>query len=144
MKSDINDSYNEFYTNLASHFFVPYILQPTRPISKSLIDNIFVNTIEYRSFSGNLTIQIADHLFQFVLLEGFFKDITPKIINIFERNFRNFNENEFNDTLNEVQWNSVLQLNKNNPNISIDNLQNNIDYLLDEFAPYRKVSKKRI
>ena len=63
MKSDTNDSYNEFYTNLASHFFVPYILQPTRPISKSLIDNIFVNTIEYSSFSGNLTIQLADHLF---------------------------------------------------------------------------------
>ena len=33
-----------------------------------------LNTIEYVSYSGNITIQLADHLFQFVLLEGFFHD----------------------------------------------------------------------
>ena len=32
--------------------------------------------------SGNVTIQIADHLFQFVLLEGFFKDLLPEKVKI--------------------------------------------------------------
>ena len=42
LKSDTNDDANEFYNNLSSYSFVPYILQPTRPISKTLIDNIFI------------------------------------------------------------------------------------------------------
>ena len=70
----ITISYNLYQNTLLSHFFSPYILQPTRPISKTLIDNIFLNTIEYVSYSGNITIQLADHLFQFVLLQGFFHD----------------------------------------------------------------------
>ena len=45
--------------------------QPTRSISKTLIDNIFLNTIEYVSYSGDITIQLADHLFQFVFKVSF-------------------------------------------------------------------------
>ena len=78
LKYDLKNDFNDFFNLLSSHFFTPYILQPTRPISKSLIDNIFLNTIEFSSYSGNLTIQLADHLFQFVLLEGIFKEIVPK------------------------------------------------------------------
>ena len=59
-----------FYNNVTSHFFAPYILKPTRPKSKTLIDNILINSVEYPSHSGNLTIQISDHLLQFVILEG--------------------------------------------------------------------------
>ena len=142
MKSNKKEDINEFYTNLSSHFCAPYVLQPTRPISKTLIDNIFINTIEFNSYSGNLTVLLADHLFQFALLEGFFKETFPKKINVYERNFRDFNEREFNETLNQISWDSVLQLNDNDPNISFNNLHNNIVYLLDEFAPYRKITKK--
>ena len=35
-----NDS-NSFYNILASNFFTPHVLQPTRLHSKSLIDNLF-------------------------------------------------------------------------------------------------------
>jgi len=77
LKCSSNENINHYFTSLSSNFFAPYILQPSRPISKTLIDNIFMNTIEYESFSGNLTIQLADHLFQFVILEGFFFD-TPQ------------------------------------------------------------------
>ena len=40
--------------------------------------------MEYCSYSGNITIQLSDHLFQFVLLEGYFHDIHPKKIIIKE------------------------------------------------------------
>ena len=102
LKIDARDDFSDFFNLLSSHFFAPYILQPTRPISKSLIDNIFLNTIEFSTHSGNLTIQLADHLFQFVLLQGFFKEIVINKINIFERNFRNFNENEFLESFMDV------------------------------------------
>ena len=65
------------FTIMTSHFFASYILQPTRPESKTLIDNILINTVECPSHSDNLPIQISDHLLQFVILEGFFKELVP-------------------------------------------------------------------
>ena len=50
-----------------STFFTPFILQPTRLHSKTLIDNIFFNSLEYQSVSGNLLIEISDHLIQFLI-----------------------------------------------------------------------------
>ena len=70
-------------------------MQSTRFASQSLLDNICINSIEYMSYSGNLTIQISDHLLQFVLLESFFKEVLPRKIYIYERNFKHFNEREF-------------------------------------------------
>ena len=47
------------------------ILQPTRVTkkSKTLIDNIFFNSLEFATISGNITHSISDHLIQFVILE---------------------------------------------------------------------------
>ena len=47
---------NKFFNTLSSNFFAAYILQPTRPISKTLIGNIFLNAIDFPASSGNLTI----------------------------------------------------------------------------------------
>ena len=117
-------------------------MQPTRFASQSLIDNILINSIEYMSYSGNLTIQISHHRLQFVILEGFFKEVLPKKINLYERNFKNFNEREFDEALKNCDWDSILALVQNDPNLSMENLYNNTIFLLDEFAPYRKLSKK--
>ena len=142
MKVSIQNDINNFYNNLTSHFFAPYVLQPTRPRSKTLIDNIFINTVEYSSFSGNLTIELSDHLFQFVILEGFFKELVPKNINLYERNFKNFNEREFEENISLMDWDTVLELDKNDPSLSTEHLHNTITFLLDELAPYRKITKK--
>jgi len=144
LKLDTRDEINTFYNCLSSHFFAPYILQPTRPISKSLIDNIFMNTIEYSSFSGNLTIQLADHFFQFVILQEFFFDIQKKAVNIKERSFKHFNEREFKEALQHLDIDSILDLNKNDPNKSLENFYNNLNYILDEMAPYKQLNKYEI
>ena len=117
------------------------ILQPTRLKSMTLIDNIFLNSIEYPSFSGNLTVQLADHLFQFVILEGFYKDLTPKKSNVYERNFRNFSEQEFNDEMKNSNWNLILKTDLNDPNLSMNNLHDHINNLL---PLTKKLSKKEI
>ena len=51
VKLNSHDDVNNYYNNLTNHFFAPYILQPTRPQSKTLIDNIFLNAMEYCSYS---------------------------------------------------------------------------------------------
>ena len=74
LKSDTNGDTNDFFNTLSSSLFTPYILQPTRLASKTLIDNIFFNSLEYQSYSGNLLIEISDHLIQFLILEGFIRE----------------------------------------------------------------------
>ena len=106
--------------------------------------HLFYNTLEYKSTSGNLTIQLADHLFQFVIVEGFFKELPLPKKNIFRRNFKNFNEREFQEALDNICWNDILSLIHNDPNISLNNFYDQINYLLDELAPYKKLSKKLI
>ena len=39
-------------------------------------------------------------------------------------------------------WDSILALDQNYPNLSMENLYSNTAFLLDEFAPYSKLSKK--
>ena len=137
LKVDSFTPANKFFNTLTSNFFAPYILQPSRPISKTLIDNIFINSIDYTSTSGNLTIQLADHLFQFVILEGYFKELVVRKINLKESNFIHFNEREFVETINTTNWENILQLERNDPNIAIENLHFYVNSLLDEFAPYK-------
>ena len=141
LKCDTHEDINYYFSSLSSNFFAPYILQPSRPISKTLIDNIFMNTIEYNSFSGNLAIQLADHFFQFVILQDFFYDIQPIKHNIKERNFRNFNVREFNEALLNLDINKILNINLNDSSISIENLYKNINYILDEMAPFKKLNR---
>ena len=43
LKCDTNNDSNLFLNNLSSNFSTPYVLQPTRLRSKSLIDNIFLD-----------------------------------------------------------------------------------------------------
>ena len=74
LKCESHEDSNAFLNNLSSSFFTPYVLQPTRLASKTLIDNIFFNSLEYQSYSGNILIEIADHLIQFIILEGFVKE----------------------------------------------------------------------
>ena len=54
LKSNENNSAGDFFNMFSSYFFSPFVLQPTRLRSKTLIDKIFFNSLEYASFSGNL------------------------------------------------------------------------------------------
>ena len=53
-------------------FFQPHILQPTRITdhSATLIDNIFFNSIEHITVSGNVE-YLSDHLPNFIILNRF-------------------------------------------------------------------------
>ena len=127
--------------NFSTHFFSPFVLQPTRLSSKTLIDNMFLKSIEYPSYSGNLTVQLSDHLFQFIILEGFYKELTPKRPTFMKETLKNFGEQEFNDIMKNTDWVNILMLGKNNPNLSMNNLHLHINNILDIHDPYKKLSK---
>ena len=73
LNAETNIKISEFYDNMSSHFFAVYILQPTRLTknSKTIIDNIFLNSIKFETFSGNLTSLISDHLPQLLIQKDF-------------------------------------------------------------------------
>ena len=92
LKSYINDVTSKFL-EVMTCFFVPYIQQPTRVVGSSatLIDNIFMNSVEFVTVSGNLFYQLADHLLQFLVLKNFKVCYRPKHEQIFKRKYIFFN-----------------------------------------------------
>ena len=59
--------------HLADIFFLPQILQPTRVTdhSATIIDNIFFNSLEHHSVSGNIVHDLTDHLPNFLIINKF-------------------------------------------------------------------------
>ena len=141
IKSNVRNKANEFYNTFTSYFFSPFILHPSRLASKSLIDNIFFNSLEYSSISGNILFELSDHLIQFLVLEDFKRCCDmPVPPNLWKRDFSNFNEREFEEmVINGTDWNALLSA---DPNISFNAFHDRIVYHLDEIAPYKKVSGK--
>ena len=66
-------------TTVTCNSFLPYVLQPTRVTdhSSTVIDNIFSNITDFETTSGNITIMIADHFAQFLIMKKFNVDIKP-------------------------------------------------------------------
>ena len=130
-------------TGVADIYEHVLVLQPTRLKSKTLIDNIYFNSLKYNSSSGNILVQISDHLMQFLVLENFYQPSkVPKKI-IHKRDFRNFNEREFNDeVIHKLNWDEICQLSLNDSNVACKNFIDTINYHLDEYAPYRQLTNK--
>ena len=131
---------NEFLDSLASNSFVPYILQPTRLTShsKTLIDNIFSNIISPEAISGNLTATISDHLPQFMIVPNVFSNPPSNKANIFERDWSNFDQENFILDYFSIDWNVALKLDEQNVNYLTASFLNKINSLLRNYASLKK------
>ena len=83
---------DDFINTLGSYFFLPQILQPTRVTdhSATLIDNIFLNSLEHHSVSGNIVHDLTDHLPNFLIINKF--SHLPSKAKIFKRDHSHFND----------------------------------------------------
>lgn len=63
---------NDFSNTVASFFYQPHILQPSRIThhTATLIDNIWFNSIEHFTISGNIVYGLTDHLANFIILSN--------------------------------------------------------------------------
>jgi hypothetical protein len=136
---------SSFYDQISSHGFRPLILQPTRITSTSatLIDNIFINDLSCTSKGGNITTSISDHLIQFSQIDLFDSPPHIKKSDKSKRNWRIFNKREFAEELGNTNWDDL-----NDPNDDTDTtftkFYNKTTKLLDEMAPYKKLTKKEL
>ena len=130
--------------NLSSYFFTPYILQPTRLRSNTLIDNIFYNSLEYHSFSGNLLFELSDHLTQFLILEGFVKERSLPETLMYKKDFEHFNEREFEETvINGLNWEEICMIRIGSSSASFKSFHDTLNFHIDEMAPSKQVTLKQ-
>lgn len=143
LRCESNTAISKFSELFFSHKFSPYVLQPTRLTANSatLIDNIFFNAPEFFTTSGNFTEQISDHLIQFLVIKDFLKGRKNLIVsNVKHRNYDFFNDDEFRNDLKTVSFESIYI--DHDVNKSFENFYNKIDYLLDEHAPYKRITQR--
>ena len=97
---------------------MPLILRPTRETetSKTLIDNIFFNSFEFTTISGNTTHSISEHLIQLVILEDFIRLSSPCKSITYKRNFKNFDRNKLKEDFHKIDWDKVIHENDSNIN----------------------------
>ena len=144
LKSSGDNAASKFYNTLSSYFFTPYILQPTRLCSKTLIDNIFYNSLEYHSFRGNLLYELSDHLTQFLILEGFIKERGLPETSMYKKDFEQFNEREFEEiVINGLNWEEICMIRIGSSSASFKSFHDTLNYHIDEMAPSKQVTLKQ-
>ena len=67
---DKDNQINEYFDSLTTNKFMSLITLPTRitTSSKTLIGNIFYNQFSDNVISGNITVDISDHIPQFSMI----------------------------------------------------------------------------
>ena len=110
LKYDHHVSTNEFLDTLSSHTFLLQYIEPPRVTSKSKtqINNVFSNILSLDSISGNLTVKVSDHLPQFVI-NIFSNSTSGSKSNIYQRNWTNFDQENFILDYLAEDWNRVIK-----------------------------------
>ena len=93
------------------------------------------------SEGGNLTSSISDNFPQFAIIDNIKKQALKDVPD-FLRLYKNFNADEFNNELLQINWEKLLA-NKTSEE-AINFFFNKTNQLLDEMAPYRRLTRKEI
>ena len=126
---------------VTSFGYLPYIIHPTRIAenTSALIDKIYSNNLEDEIISGNILIQFADHLAQFLSINRNINRITPG--DAYRRDFTNFDDLAFKYDISRLDWNINNSYGINEKfNTFISKLENCIDL----HAPIKKLNRKQI
>ena len=140
-----NEKTSEFFNLVSSYNLLPYITLPTRITNRSrtLIDNIFSNSTNSNTISGNLTSTVSDHLPQFLILPDFNRRFIPRKHNIYRRNINNYDKASFFSDFQDIDWDIVTNIHMEDTNDSFEAFLLNMDALLDKHMPLKKISNKR-
>ena len=138
LKMDNNTSYQDFYSILTSHSYLPLIVNPTRVTNTSatVIDNIFTNCFDYNQTSGNILITISEHFPQFASILR--KKVDLKSTHIYQRNYAKFSTEAFREDIAIQNWeNNLVDVND-----QFNDFYWRLDKCVDRHAPMKKLSNK--
>ena len=135
---------SKFFDTIGSYSLFPNIIMPTRITSTShtIIDNILSSAKLGSSVSENILTCISDHLAQFTTFS-----LTSETANTqksqMRRDWKNFDEETFLATIQNADWDSILQIATGDPNIAMEKFLQHIEDLLNQFAPLRQFRPKK-
>jgi len=135
---------SNFFDIMMSNFLLPTIKIPTKinVVKSTIIDNIFTNYFHPDMKTGNLTIGLSDHLPSFMIVPKHNQNHIPKKQNLFRRDTKNFDRQNFILDYLAIDWNETLDLQKNDTNHSLNKFMTKINSLVDHYMPLKKVSNK--
>ena len=145
LNSNNDNLVSNFLDIFGSFSLLPKIILPTRVsnTSKTLIDNIFYDSSNSKTISGNLTCNISDHYPQFLMLKNIYPNKKIKH-NLHQRKWNKFDQAEFILDFFEIDWDSTLKLDKKNIDLSFQNFYSKIDRLVEKHAPLQKLTQKQV
>ena len=111
--------------------------------SRTLIDNIFNNSVEKNSISGNLECCISHHLAQLPSYPNQ-RVLQQNNHTKHKRSYKNLDTNKFKNELQSTDWTTTLSINNNDVNQSLENFLSISNSLLDKYAPLRQITKKQM
>ena len=128
---------------MSSYFFTPHILKPTRIThhSATLIDNIFFNSLNYHTISGNLITDISDHLPNFLIIDKL--SSLPNKFCIYKRDYSLLNETDLINEMTFVNWEDIFQ-DSSDVNHIFDSFYSTVTSIINKHTPLRKLSKREI
>ena len=140
LNSESHSQTEHFINNLASYFFQPHILHPTRITSHSatLIDNIFFNSLDHNTISGNILCDLSDHLPNFLLINEI--DITREE-DTYIRDYSNLDERIFIEKFEQIDWDETFQ-GMNDVNQIFGTFYSTATNIIDQHIPLRKLSRR--
>ena len=141
---DSHPETNDFINLMVSHYLLPRILHPTRVTDHSamIIDNIFFNTLEFDTLSGNLLTKISDHFPQFLVIKNV--AVAYKNCSLFQYDYSKFSEHLFLEDFKKLPWDDILNNQNLNINVQFDRFYDEIHSTVIHHAPLKKVNKKQL
>ena len=133
----------DFINLMVSHYLLPHILQPTRVTdhSATIIDNIFFNTLEFDTLSGNLLTKISYHFPQFLVVKN--AAVDHKNCSLFQYDYSKFSEHLFPNDSKKLSWEDIVNQNSN-INVKLDRFYEKVYCTVIHHAPLKTVNKKQL
>ena len=143
LKLHANNVTSTFLEVITYCFFAPHIQQSVLIIGSSTIlkNNIFLESLEFLTFSCNLLCPFADHLLQFLVLKDFRVSYQPKYEQISEHNYTFFNDNAFKSKINQIDWKTLFD--SHDMNLCFEKYLKILTCTFDDNVPIKKLLEKQ-
>ena len=120
-------------------------MQPTRITdhSATLIDNIFFNSLEHFTISGNLAYDITDHLPNFLIFNKF--NTLPGNIKLYKRDYSTLDKQALLVEIQSLDWQMIFGSSCNpDPSLMFQSFYSVVSNIIDRHIPVKQLSRREL
>lgn len=116
-------------------------MQPTRITNHSatLIDNIFFNSLEHFTISGNIIYDLTDHLSNFLIFNKFAS--LPWNVKLYKRDYSTLDRQALSNEIQSIVWQDVFA-SDSNPTTMFSSFYSKISGVIDRHIPVKQLFRR--